>query len=345
MTRQLTALSSGSSFWDRPSLASMRRLSPTPNLRRPSPLRGPRPGPMPNPRTPLPLTRPTSPARPQLLRQSPRGPVSWTRSRSPTAQKPVQAGAIVLKHKLKKGETLRTRTIHVANTITRVQGTEDISEARSVSEKVWEVKAVEPNGHMTFEYRLESVDMSQKSGEKPEVKYNSQTDEKAPEIFASLSEKVGKPLAMITIDGTGTVVDRENQIDGKLFNMGGMGELAVPLPADPVAIGAQWSIPRETRVKLENGTYKTIKLREQYTLEKVAAGVATISVDTHPLTPSNDPSVDSQLMQQLSKGTIKFDVDQGRLISKQLDWDDEVVGFQGSESSLKYSARFTEEPM
>ena len=259
--------------------------------------------------------------------------------------KPPAAGSIVLRHKLKAGETLRTRTTHVANTITRVQGVEDISEARSVSEKVWEVKSAEPNGNISFEYRLEAVEMSQKSGDKAEISYNSRTDDKAPEIFSRLAETVSKPLATITIDGTGSVVDRENLTKGAAFDMGGMGELAVPLPKEPVAIGAQWSIPRETRVKLENGNYKTIKLREQYTLEKVSAGVATIRVDTHPLTPTNDANVDSQLMQQLSKGTIKFDVDKGRLISKQLDWDEDVVGFRGAESSLKYSARFTEEPM
>jgi hypothetical protein len=222
----------------------------------------------------------------------------------PATKSAPAAGTVVLKHKLKAGETLRTRTTHVANTLTRVQGTEDISEANTVSEKVWDVKSVEPNGNITFEYRLEALNISQKQSDRPEVTYNSKTDEKPPEIFARLAETLAKPIATITIDGS-----------------------------------------RETRVKLENGTYKTIKLREQYTLEKVSAGVATIRVDTHPLTPSNDANVDSQLMQQLSKGIIKFDIDNGRLISKQLDWEDEVVGFRGAESSLKYSARFTEEPL
>lgn len=258
---------------------------------------------------------------------------------------PVPAGSVVLRHKAKAGETIRTRTTHVVNTVTRIQGTEDVSDARTVSEKVWEVKTVEPNGNITFEYRVEAVNMLRKSGDQPEITYNSRTDEKAPDIFGPLAETISKPIGTITIDGTGTVVERENQAKGTTFEMGGMGELAVPLPQEPVAVGAQWSIPRETRVKLEGGTYKTIKLREQYTLEKVSAGVATIRVDTHPLTPTNDTSIDSQLMQQLSKGTIKFDIDSGRLISKQLDWDENVVGFRGAESGLKYTARFTEEPM
>ena len=298
-----------------------------------------------------PNTAPVAPTAPMTTKATSPSPAPLPKTTSivdkssPAPQSPAPAGSVLLRHKLKAGETLRTRTTHVANTITRVQGTEDVSEAKSVSEKVWEIKSVSADGKITFEYRLEAVDMSQKQGDQPEVTYNSRTDTEAPKIFSMLAETVSKPIGLITIDATGTVTDRENQSKSSTFDMGGMGELAVPLPKDAVAVGAQWSIPRETRVKLENGTYKTIKLREQYTLEKVSAGVATIRVDTHPLTPTDDANVDSQLMQQLSKGTIKFDIDNGRLISKQLDWDEDVVGFRGAESSLKYSARFTEEPI
>lgn len=260
----------------------------------------------------------------------------------PTAKQtaPDASGKFTLRHRLKPGEVLHMRTEHVANTVTRIQGTEDVSESRSVSDKVWEVKAVSPEGLMTFEYRIEAVEMSQKQGDKEEVAYNSRTDKEAPAIFSRVADTIAKPIAEVTIDPSGTVIERDKQSKTPPL---GMGELAVPLPAEPVALGAQWSIPREIRVKLDDGTHKTIKLREQYTLEKVSAGVATIGVQSQPLTPVEDSSVEAQLMQQMSQGVIKFDIDKGRLISKQLDWDDEVVGFRGAETSLKYVARFSEE--
>ena len=123
----------------------------------------------------------------------------------------------------------------------------------------------------------------------------------------------------------------------------GIGELTIPLPAEAVAIGGQWNVPREIRVKLESGAFKTIKVRELYTLEKVSAGVATIRIETQPLTPVNDPAVEAQLIQQLSKGSIKFDLDRGRLISKKLAWQDEVIGFRGPDTSLRYDAEWAEE--
>jgi hypothetical protein len=257
-----------------------------------------------------------------------------------TAASQAANGNFRLEHRLKAGEIVRTRTIHIANTITRIQGTEDVSESKTVSDKIWEVRSVSPDGMMTLEYRIDAVDMSQKQGDKEKITYNSRTDKEAPEIFSRVAETIAKPIATVTIDPSGTIVERDKQSKAPAL---GMGELALPLPKGPVAIGAQWSIPRECRVKLDDGTQKVMKLREQYTLEKVSAGMATIRIQTQPLTPVDEPSVEAQLMQQMSAGVAKFDIDRGRVVSKQLDWDDEVVGFRGAETSLKYTARFTEE--
>ncbi|MCA9213208.1 MAG: hypothetical protein KDB27_09095, partial [Planctomycetales bacterium] len=65
-------------------------------------------------------------------------------------------------------------------------------------------------------------------------------------------------------------------------------------------------------------------------------------ISTQVLTPVDDAKIKAQLIQQLSSGTIRFDVDAGRLMSKQLDWDESVLGFSGAGSNMKYLARFTE---
>ncbi|MEO1616968.1 MAG: hypothetical protein AAFV88_14020, partial [Planctomycetota bacterium] len=45
---------------------------------------------------------------------------------------------------------------------------------------------------------------------------------------------------------------------------------------------------------------------------------------------------------QLSNGIIKFDLDAGHMISRELSWDETVVGFQGPNSLMEYRARMTE---
>jgi hypothetical protein len=258
-----------------------------------------------------------------------------------TASSPVTAdGRYILEHKLVPGQLLRSRTVHYANTHTRILGVEDISESRTTSDKVWEVKEVTPDGLMTFEYRIEAVDMSQRVGDGEEVTFNSRVDKEAPPVFARVAETIAKPIAVVTIDRAGKIVERDTRSKAPPM---GMGELAMPLPTAPVELGAQWDIPREARVQLENGTQKVIKIRELYTLEKVSAGVATIRIESQPITPVADSSIEAQLCQQLSAGVAKFDIDKGQLISKELNWDKTVVGFRGAETSLKYLARFTEE--
>ena len=263
-----------------------------------------------------------------------------TTARKPTQKAPATEAKHALKYKLRAGESLYSKVIHFAETRTKMSDHEESSSSRTTSEKVWEVKSVDAKGNMTFEYRILSVDLAQRVGDKDEIKFNSQTDDTAPSVFKKVAETVNKPLGTITINPRGQVTNRDNDTKNPQL---GMGELTIPLPEEAIAIGSEWSVPREMRVKLEDGSQKTIKVRELYTLEKVSAGVATIRIESQPLTPVNDPAVESQLIQQLSKGQIKFDIDRGRMLSKQLDWSEEAIGFRGDNTSLKYDARFTEE--
>jgi hypothetical protein len=90
---------------------------------------------------------------------------------------------------------------------------------------------------------------------------------------------------------------------------------------------------------------KRIKTRQVYTLEKVLTGIATISVRTEVLTPVDDPAVQSQLVQRVKRGEIKFDIDAGRVLSQQMDIDETVIGFNGPDSLMKYLARLSEEEL
>ena len=97
--------------------------------------------------------------------------------------------------------------------------------------------------------------------------------------------------------------------------------------------------------RAEDGTQKKIQTQQQYKLEKVEAGVATIKVDH----PGADAGKRSQApianRAALAERHDQFDVDAGRLLHKQMDIDQEVFGFSGAESHMQYLARFTEEPV
>jgi hypothetical protein len=250
------------------------------------------------------------------------------------------APAYTLAYKFAAGDMIRTKVVHLVTVETTIKGVKQEAKTRTVSTKLWAIKRVEPSGNIVFEHSVEDVNMWQETTGRQEIRYNSATDKTPPPGHEHIAASIGKVLSVVTMDKNGRILARDDK--QKQFNPG-IGDLTIPFPSEPVKAGATWSIPNEVRVKLEDGTVKKVATRQLYKLEKVETGVATITVQTQVLTPVNDPKVQSQLVQRLQRGTIKFDLDAGRLIHKQMDLDESVYGFNGADSHMQYLARFTEE--
>jgi hypothetical protein len=245
----------------------------------------------------------------------------------------------LLRYSLHVGEQLRYEVTHVAKTKTRIRGAEEVSQVHTVSQRHLDVIESQDSS-MTFNHVVDAVEMTQQQGQAEEVRWNSRKQETPPAIFEKVAEQLGKTLSTVSVNARGQELHRED--NGGTKASLGMGSLTLTLPEKPIAVGASWSVPREVKTRTEDGAVKTIKIRELYTLEKVKTGVATLSIKSEPLTPINDDSVRAQVVQQLSNGAIRFDIDNGRMLSKQLDWDETVVGFQGANSLMEYRARLTE---
>jgi Family of unknown function (DUF6263) len=245
-----------------------------------------------------------------------------------------------LAYKFRPGEEFRTKITHLATVDTKVKGVEETMKSRSVSSKLWKIRKVEPNGNITFTHMIEWVDMWKSLTGRPESKYDSRTDAEVPADYEQVAKSIGVPLATITIDPIGRIVNRESAQNAISSSI---GDLTVPFPAQPVKIGDSWHIPQDVTLRDEEGRVKPVQVRQRYTLEKVETGVATIVVKTQVLTPVNDPKLESQLIQRLQSGTVKFDIEAGRIIQRQMDLDETVLGFSGPESSMQYLARYSEE--
>jgi len=245
----------------------------------------------------------------------------------------------LLRYSLDVGGKLRYEVTHVAKTKTRIGGTEEISQVHTVSQRHWDVIAAN-SSEFTINHTIDAVELTQQQGDAEEIRWDSHSETAPPAIFKNVAKQIGQTLSTITFDARGQETKREDH-GGTKASLG-MGSLTLTFPEEPLAIGASWSIPREVKTRTEEGEVKPIKIRELYTLEKVKTGVATLSLRSEPLTPISDQSVRSQVVQQLSNGVIRFDIDNGRMLSKQLDWDETVVGFQGANSLMEYRARLTE---
>jgi hypothetical protein len=271
---------------------------------------------------------------------APKKPGGGPRNPSLARDKATANSKYSLTYKFKAGEVIRWEVVHRAVVDTTIQGTNQTAETRSTSVKAWQVTDVTPDGTVTLVHMVESIDMWQKMQGRQEVHYNSRTDDKVPPGYEEIAQAVGVPLTLVTLDAHGTVLKREEK--HRQSNASNM-PLAIPLPAEPVPVGHTWSVPADVEVILHGGTSKKIQTRQKFVLEKVVGGLATIAMETQVLTPLNDPAIEAQLVQRFTNGTLRFDLENGRVVSQQLDLDRKVVGFSGTSSSMHYLTRFTEE--
>jgi hypothetical protein len=246
----------------------------------------------------------------------------------------------LLRYRFSPDEVVRSKVIQQTKIETTIGGTTQTAEMSSISIKAWSVTGVSASGQITFDTMIEAVDMRQQMSGRQEVRYNSQTDDKPPPGYESAAASVGKLLTTITIDPTGKLIRREKKQQVGVDNQN--AQVVVPLPQEPVGIGEPWSVPSDVTVSLDAGQSKSLTVTNRYQLEKVDKGIATISVQTI-LPPINDPKIRAQLIQRMTKGTVRFDIKAGRVISQQTDLDEQVIGFSGGGSNLQYVGRFSEE--
>lgn len=256
-------------------------------------------------------------------------------------EKAPQAGtkSYKLRYKFKPGETLRWEVEHRAKVRSTVQDTTQTAETISTSIKIWKVDAVDGDANAVITHSVERVDMTQKFDGRQDIHYTSESDTPPPPGFEQVAKAVGKPLAKLTIDPRGTVVNRE---ENYVQAAPQQENVTLPLPENAVTVGEEWTMPADIIVTLPDNTSKKIKARQLYRLEAVEGGVASLHLETQVLSPIHDPQIESQLVQSKASGTVHFDVAAGRVVSQQSDVDEHVHGFQGAGSSMHYITRFSE---
>ena len=154
-----------------------------------------------------------------------------------------------LEYKFHRGETIRWHVLHRSKVRTTVSGTAQTAETSSKSVKVWRVEKVRPDGSAVFQHSVESVDMRQKLAGRSEVRYNSLTDKKPPNGFRQLAQSVGVPLSLVTMSKNGEIIQRE-RMRKSMATQNKQGQMTIPLPKKPVAVGEGWSFPHEMDVAL-----------------------------------------------------------------------------------------------
>jgi hypothetical protein len=245
---------------------------------------------------------------------------------------------VLLQYKIAAGEVLRYSVDHKAAIRSTIKGTSQIVRTDSESVRAWKVLDVLENGQIEFAHVVEHVHMKNELPERAPLEYDSRKDAVPPPGFEQVASAVGVTLTIHRITAGGEVVHREI----KHAHQGQDSDLpiTIPLPTEPISVGHKWDEPHQVFVETKHEK-RRVQTRRHFELTNVTNGVATIRATYQVLTPI-EADVESQLVQRLTSGTIRFDVERGRILSQQHDVDRRVVGFAGPASSMHYQSRFIE---
>jgi hypothetical protein len=255
------------------------------------------------------------------------------------AEKATSAEKYLLRYKFAMGEVIRYDVRHATNVRTTIDESTQQALTQSDSVKSWKVTDVLPSGEMEFVHVVEWVKMSNEAPERPPYVYDSRKDAKPPRGFEQAAGAVGVPLSVIRIAGDGEVKHREEKHPQPKAHED--MPITLRLPKERVAVGEKWNHPYDVPAEKKSGAKFQVRTRRVCTLRKVESGVAVIDVEYQILTPI-EPYVRAQLAERLTKGTVRFDIERGRILEQEHNVDNRVLGFAGKASSMHYVSRMQE---
>lgn len=245
----------------------------------------------------------------------------------------------LLRYKFKAGDTLRWEVDQRSSVKNTMEGTTQSAQTKTVSLKAWKVVDVMPDGEIEFLNLVERVRMENKLPDRAKMVFDSTTNDSPPPGFEDASKAVGIPLSSIRMSPRGEVIERDIKHHQPAADP--HEQVVFLLPEKAIAIGDSWTQPIEIKAKLADGGQKKINARRKHTLKSVSAGVATIQSEFQVLSPIT-PEIEAQVAHRMVKGEIRFDLDNGRLLSQRLDVDRRVLGFAGASSSMHLITRLEE---
>ncbi len=259
------------------------------------------------------------------------------------AEPKVSSETFLLRYAFHAGDAISSRVEHRALTETTMSGVTESVETMTDSTRTWRVTDVDTEGVATLEQTVDDVTMTSRSSDRGDVRWSSSGDDEPPPGYEAVRASLGVPLVRLRVATDGRVLERRELRPCPAAASGDL--VIVPLPEDTVAPGHTWTVPDEVVVEIPNGPRKAVRTRLRYRLMDIRDGVATIAVDTTVLTPLDDPRLEARLLERIWDGTIRFDIEEGRIVSRHTAIDRRVVGFGGPQSSVRYKASLEEGPL
>jgi hypothetical protein len=211
----------------------------------------------------------------------------------------------------------------------------------------WEVKAVDTAGLATLEMSLTALRLENTRPDGEKMRFDSADPSKGDAALArELSNYVGKPLALLRVDGLGRVIEVKESKHGPASRFQSELPFVLTLPGTALTAGQKWERSYDVTLDPPQGTGEKYPATQSYTCKAVTGPEATVTLTT-AFKSLPEAGLDRiPLVQVQHAGEAVFDTRLGVLKSARLTIDQELKGHQGEGSSYRfqssYSAQFVE---
>lgn len=253
------------------------------------------------------------------------------------APPPADSTKHTLRYRFVPDEELRYEIANHQTLELQASGLAESVESEEISTKQFVIKNTDSSGAADLEVTIERVRLSAR-GPGTNFQWDSDEQAPAPAELRGVKGTIGIPLGTITVTPLGKIIDAQQRGAGSAAPQVKEGQLdLLPLlPEGPVAVGESWKQEFTLDIAIETPPYKRpVTLQRKFTLLSVEKGIAKVDERTFVLTPPRDAKEEAQLLKRTPIGTFTIDIEQGRLLQRELKIDNRVVGFQGPQTEMK----------
>ncbi|HUG89499.1 MAG TPA: hypothetical protein VML55_01610 [Planctomycetaceae bacterium] len=260
-----------------------------------------------------------------------------------------------LMYRFAPGQVVHYEAVHTSKLTTQKGQFAETARNESKTRKHFRVIALAEDGSALLELTLDRVEMAARFGEAPAVSLDTAKPDHVPPLYRGVIKTIGRPLARVRVSASGKLLDSKSllppEVEAEVSGLPTGRESAdddpaknflVPFPAEPVAVGDEWTDSFTVSVFVTRTLTRDVKVLRKYKLESVAGGRARIAVGTAVVTPLREPAISAQLIQREPSGTIEFDLERGLIVSRQSTIDKTVLAPFGDDTFMHAESRLTE---
>ncbi len=251
------------------------------------------------------------------------------------------SGTFLLRFKFNPNEKLRYQTSqHVTQQVVSPAG-QKVDESSVEQKRLFRIESVDEAGVADASMQFEHVRMETQTDENERIIFDSSMSPSAvPPKYRSVAKGLKKAAPKFHLSPTGTPLSKDgveevSAVANACFMM--------PLPKAEIKVGEFWSSKIPVDVRLAPGVMRKINLQRSYKLKAVEDGIAEIVFYTSLENQIKTPQVKALLFQATPNGTIKFDVQNGRVLRRELRFDNYVLGALGPNTMLTAKGKTVEQ--